>query len=175
VAQTTLIFLFLLGSYYLFFLKPQLTLPNKLNSVEKTLSEHHTTLLQNRLGFFELTKLDPNSANFNIEKSNLVGTLQKTNKEGLEAIDKAQDIPNIDKELSKRYKELLSETRKVYETQNKLLEKVFATNSYEAGVKVLKSEEAVLLLTSQTNLLLEYNFWLERINKSRAQLTQQNQ
>jgi len=37
---------------------------------------------QNRVSFVGLTRLDPKGGNFNLEKSNLVGTLQKTIKEG---------------------------------------------------------------------------------------------
>lgn len=164
LGKALLIFTLLLAGYYFFFLKPQLELPNKLTKTEKVLSEHHTTLLQNRLAFVELTKLNPDSAVFNLEKSNLVGTLQKTNEEGLKALENPTIPPEVDESLSERYIGLLSETKAVYEKQNELLEEVFATNSYEAGTKILKSDESISTLTDQTNLVLEFEFWLKKIN-----------
>lgn len=167
--KTVFIFtLFLLG-YYFFFLKPKLELSNKISRTENILSEQLSSLLQNRLSFVELTKLDPASASFDLEKSNLVGTLKSTNEKGLKVSQEVQDIPEIDKDLSKRYKALLSETKEVYEAQNALLEKVFSTGSYESGVELLKSDEAVEILTLQTNLVLEYDFWLRKIQQIRVE------
>lgn len=144
-------------------------LPNKLSRAEMALSEHMDNLLQNRLSFVELTKLNSTSASFDLEKSNLVETLKSTNKEGLKAAQKAQDMPEIDKDLSKRYPSLLSETEKVYQGQNTLFDEVFSTDTFESGVDILKSDKAVEILTLQTNLVLEYDFWLKKIQQIRAE------
>lgn len=165
--------LLLFGSYYLFILKPSLELPNKLLKAEKTISEHSSTLTQNRLSFVELTRLDPNSANFSIEKSNVISKLKETNKEGLDLIQKQGSIPEIDEELTKRFSILLSETKKIYEEQENLLERVFETKTYEEGVEILKSDQAVGLLTRHTNLILEYKFWLNFINNKQEELIDQ--
>jgi hypothetical protein len=170
------IFVFVLlffGSYYLFILKPRLELPNKLLKAEKTIGEHSSTLIQNRLSFVELTRLDPNSANFLIEKSNVISKLKETNKEGLDLIQKQGSIPEINEELTKRFFILLSETKKIYEEQENLLERVFETKSYEEGVEILKSDEAISLLTRHTNLILEYKFWLNFINGKQEELVYQ--
>ncbi len=165
--------LLLFGSYYLFILKPRLELPNKLLKAEKTISEHSSTLIQNRLSFVELTRLDPNSANFSIEKSNVISKLKETNKEGLGLIQKQGSIPEINEELTKRFFILLSETKKIYEEQENLLERVFETKTYEEGVEILKSDQAVGLLTRHTNLILEYKFWLNFINGKQEELVYQ--
>ncbi len=128
------------GIYYFFFLKPSI-------KAQKELAQNHANLVQNRLAYVELTRLDPKSASFDIEKSNLVAKLKETNKKGLE--DSSTSLA----------------TRQIYERQNKLLEKVFATKSYQEGVSVLKSQEAVSLLTDQTNLILEMEFQLEKLKK----------
>jgi len=157
--------LLLFGTYYLFFLRPKLELASNLLNSEKILARHHTNLLQNRLSYIELTRLDPKRANFNLEKSSLVGTLQKTNEEGLKNINEDKEIAKIDGKLTERFPALLAETKKIYEDQESLLEKVFATKSYAEGIVILKSEEAINLLTRQTNLILEYQFWLEKMEK----------
>ena len=115
----------------------------------------------------ELTKLDSNSPGFDLEKSNLVTIVKKTNEEGLKALSGQSELPKIDNDLNNRYKSLLEETKTVYEDQEKLLEKVFATDSYEEGIEILYSEEAIELLTRQTNLILEYDFLLSRLKKLR--------
>jgi len=161
-----LIFLFL-GSCYLFFLKPKLESQNKLEKAKNILSEHHTNLLQNRLNFIELTKLNPNSGTFDLEILNLTGILKKTNEDGLKILEAQPQLPKVDKELSERYDNLLSETKAVYEKQKNLLEKAFATNSYKAGVEILKSDESISILTDQTNLILEFEYYLTLLKELR--------
>lgn len=130
-----------LAIFYLFFLKPRLAL-------EKKLTQEYFLFVQNRLAFVELTRLDPKSPNFEIEKSSLVSTLKNTNKKGLEIASRKEE-------------------KEIYERQNNILEKVFATKSYEEGVAILKSNEAIELLTDQTNLILELEFQLEKLKVKR--------
>lgn len=170
LARTVLLLILFLASYYLLILRPQLTLPNKLLKAERQLSRHRSTLLQNRLALVELTRLDPDSAGFNLEKSSLVATVQETNKEGLEALTKPTAIPEVDKKLSGRYQELLSETRGIYEEQGEFLKRVFATDSYKEGVEILRSDGAISILTDQTNLILEFEYYLNRLKELRQVL-----
>lgn len=88
-SKILLVLAILTTGYYFFFLKP------KADSAanEKLLSKHYSILLQNRLSYVELTKLDPKGGNFNLEKSNLVGTLQKTIKEGRDSLASEVKIP----------------------------------------------------------------------------------
>jgi hypothetical protein len=169
LVKTFVLLILLLAGYYFLFLGPKLAFPNKLLQTEERLAKHHSSLLQNRLSFVELTKLDPNSASFNLEKSSLVATVKETNEEGLNALKKQSELPKIDNDLNSRYESLLEETRSVYEDQERLLEKVFATDSYQAGVGILKSDESIKILTKQTNLILEYDFWLKKINEIQIQ------
>ena len=157
--------LLLFGSYYLFFLRPKLELANSLLQAEKTLGGQMFNLTQNRVAYVELTRLEPKGENFNLEKSNLVGTLQKTIKEGRDLLAGEVKIPKINPELTERFPTLLEETKAFYERQDDFLKKVFQTKSYPEGVVLMKSQEAVDLLTKQTNLILEYQFWLGRIKE----------
>jgi|GEM_PF-7054935 len=166
IKRGVLIFLLLLASYYFFFLKPKIELPNRINKAQEILTNHHSTLLQNRLSFVELTKLDPEAGTFNLEKSSLIGTLQETSKEGLKTLENPTKLPEVNKELSERYNKLTSETRELYEKQDRLFEKVFATDSYEAGTELLRSDESIKILTTQTNLILEYKYWLDILSGS---------
>lgn len=164
-SKTLLFFLLLVGGYYLLFLNPQIKYSRALLEAERVIGEHTAfNLLQNRIAFVELTKLDLQMGNFNFEKADLVSTLQKTGKDGLEQLEKGVKIPNINTQLKKRFPALIAETKEVYQNQDKLLKKVFATSTYADGIAIMKSPEAVELLTKQTNLILEYQFWLEEIN-----------
>lgn len=125
----TLIFLAVLSiGYYLFGLQAK--------SKEVELSKRYFNLVQNRTVYVGLTKLNPKDINFDWNKSNLVGILRETNKNGLE-------IAKSDKE------------KEIYIRQKSLLDKVFATKSYEEGVAILKSKDSVTLLTDQTKLIEE--------------------
>ncbi len=161
-----LLTLFLIG-YYFFILGPRLAIPEKAAQLEKEIGQHYFNLLQNRLAFVELTRLNPGSAAFNLEKSSLVETIQKTNQEGQEALKKAGELPKVNQEFSEKFPELIEKTKQVYQKQNQLLERVFKTNSYEAGIEIIKSDESVELLTQETNLILEYQYWLAKIDDLR--------
>lgn len=165
ITKTLALFAILSLGYYFLVISPQNSFSNKIRQLESGLSTHHTNLLQNRLTFVELTKLDPDSASFNIEKSNLITSIQQTNEKGQQALKKIAKIPEIDQELSDRFPSLIEETKQVYLQQNDLLEKIFATDSYEAGIAVIKSSESITLLTKETNLILEYKYWLARLQE----------
>lgn len=119
-----------LAGYYFGYLKPH-------EAKVKLMSVHYSNLVQNRSAYVSLAKLDPGSADFDIQKSNLVGIIKETNAKGLQ------------KPINDEEKELL-------ERQNALLNKVFATNSYEEGVAILKSSESVKLLSDEANLIEKY-------------------
>ena len=155
----------LLLGYYLLVLQPRLLLPNKLSQTQNELAKHHTSLLQNKIAFVHLAKLNSSSGNFDFDKTNLVGLIQESNRAGLENASKvdANDLPEVISKLTNRYPDLLLETTKLYEDQQKLLERIFATDSYEAGMQVIKSDESVNLLLVQTKLILEFEEWLAQL------------
>jgi hypothetical protein len=166
------LFIIVLTSYYFLFLVPKIKLPKILSEAEDILGNHHYNLLQNRLALVELTKFDPNTDNLNLKTSSLVETIQKTNEEGLRELEKDNQLSKIDPELDKRFPQLLIETKEVYQKQNIILEKIFNTDSFEAGIEIIRSKESVENLTKQTNLILEYEFWLKKISETRAQFAQ---
>lgn len=115
--------------YYFGYLKPY-------QAKVREASIHYSNLIQNRTAYINLAKLDPDDPSFDIQKSNLIDIIKETNTKGL--------------------KEPLNDTEKqVFEKQNNLLERVFATKSYEDGVEILKSDESIKLLKDMSGLLAE--------------------
>ncbi|KKQ37577.1 MAG: hypothetical protein US53_C0015G0004 [Candidatus Woesebacteria bacterium GW2011_GWA1_37_7] len=119
----------------------------KLISAKTQIQKNRSNLVQNRISYIELTRLDPNSGNFDFEKSDLITQIKKTNKDGLDD----STFPD--------------EAKEIYKKQNMLLEKVFATNSYAGGVAILKSQESLEMLKDQTNLIMEWEFQLQERQK----------
>lgn len=113
--------------YYFGYLKPH-------QVKVKEASVHYSNLVQNRSAYIALAKLDPNSPEFDNQKTNLIGIIKETNTKGIK-----EPLNNTEKEILER--------------QNAILDKVFATDSYAAGVAILKSEESVKLLLDETNLI----------------------
>jgi len=127
VIVKSLAILILLCAAYFFYVRVE-------TSKEKNISIHYANLVKNKLSYISLSKLDPKSPGFDIEKSNLIEIIKETNKIGLE------------KPLNNKEEEILTR-------QNVILDKVFATKSYEEGVAILKSQESIDLLTDQTALI----------------------
>lgn len=127
VIKVLVIFAVILLGYYFIYL-----LPHK--GEVKEASSHYSNLVQNRTAYVNLTKLDSKSPSFDIQKSNLVDIIKKTNAKGLE-------------------KPINEEERRFFEKQNEILDRVFATDSYEEGVAILKSDESIKLLIDQSNLI----------------------
>ena len=81
-----------------------------------------------------MAKLNPKDPNFDSQKSNLIGIIKVTNAKGLE-------------------KPLNDEEKRIFEKQNEILVKVFATDSYEEGVAILRSDESIQLLIDEAELI----------------------
>lgn len=133
----------LLLGYYFFFLKPQQETAAKI----KTLSKYHSNLVQNRIAYVELTRLDPKDPNAKSQKDNLLSIIASTQKESL-----GFNEPKI---------------RQIYERQAKIIEKLKNSKTFEEGVNLLKGQESVANLADQTNLILEFEFQLERLKAKR--------
>ena len=130
--KTTLVTLCLLLGYYFLILKPQLALPTALLNAQKTLTLHHTNLLQNRLALTELTRLHPNSSALSQEKRRLIQTLKTTNEQGLKAVIEHNSLPEIkgapsppltflNTQLGQAFPDLLEQTRQVFNKQQNLI------------------------------------------------------
>lgn len=153
----------LFSVYFIAFLRPNVIKNQNISQTVQILTHHKNTLTQNRIAFLNLARLNTNSVNFDGERSSLVNSLKETNSKGISDTEVKNTIANINGELSKRFPELLMDTRSVYEEQTAILDKVFATKTFDEGVEILRSSEAVDLLTRQTNLILEYEWWIEKI------------
>lgn len=162
--KTLLLTALITSFYYLILLRPTIKRQETLINTKNTLTANRSVLTQKRLAYVELTRLDPDSAGFQTETANIINTLQKTQNEALVLTKEKNDIPKL-KGFDINFPKLLTETENVYRQQEELIKKVLATEKYEEGLGILRSEEAIKLLTKQTNLILEYEYWLEKINR----------
>ena len=87
IIKTLLFFTIITIGYYFLYLVPQSKQPQKLRKAEKVLTKHHSNLVQNRIAYVELTRLEPDSANFDLERSDLVARLRQTRVHGLELLE----------------------------------------------------------------------------------------
>lgn len=163
IIKTLLIFSLLLTVYYLFVLVPAKTKSENIKKTQEIVSLHHSNLVQNRLAYIELIKLDPNSPSFTFTKSQLVNQIKNTNTNGQKALAESEKI-TFKNNISKTYDRLHRETQDFYKEQELVLEKVFSTESFSEGVKILKSKQSIELMTKQTNIILEFQ-WLAELLK----------
>ena len=135
----------LLIVYYFAILKPRLEIPNALLDAERNLSKHYYTLIENRLAYTELTRLDTTSGNFEFEKGEIIAKIKKTNEEGLKNLENplklkiVKGAPNetlnfLNEGLPKAYSTLLEKNKKVYLEQKSIIEDL---NSFDSKVSKL--------------------------------------
>lgn len=130
VLKVILLLALITSGYYFLYLKPH-------KSKILSYSIHYSNLVENRNAYINLAKLNVNDPSFDLAKANLVDIIKKTNAEGLKS-------------------PLTKEEELILTRQNEILEKVFATNSYEEGAGVLKSDESVKLIQEESLLLEKY-------------------
>lgn len=163
VLKVTILSLIVFSVYYFGIMRPKIFNAQNVSQTIEVLRIHKNLLTQNRIAYVALTKLDGNSVNFDGERSSLVNSLKETNSKGISDTEAKNTIPNVNGELSIRFPELLTDTSSVYEEQTVILDKVFATKTFDEGIAILESSEAVDLLTRQTNLILEYEWWIRKL------------
>jgi hypothetical protein len=161
--KVLVITIFIFTGYYFLFLKPKTEMPQKIVDTKNILSSYRNSLTENKISFIELSKLNPNSASFEYEKNELVEIIKASIENGKQTSENPNIIPQVNSKLSERYPGLLEETNEVYLDQEHLLKQVFATNSFEEGVEIMRSDKSVQILTKQTNLILEYDYWIKMI------------
>ncbi|MCH8748462.1 hypothetical protein IH781_01800 [Patescibacteria group bacterium] len=133
-AKTIFLAAILLVGYYFGWLRPQLALPKALIEAQTQLAQHHAMLLQNRLALTELTRLDSTSANVHQEKGKLLATLERTNDEGLNALNNLPALPRIagtpttslnflNNDLGQTIPTLVEKHRSILHSQQELLTK----------------------------------------------------
>lgn len=130
VLRVVLLLAIISSGYFFLYLKPQ-----KAKSLKY--ASHYTNLIENRNAYINLAKLNVNDPGFDFTKANLIDIVKKTNTQA------------INNSLTNEEKEILIK-------QNEILEKVFATSSYEEGVVILKSGESVKLIKEETILIDKY-------------------
>lgn len=155
----------LYSSYYFFYLTKAKSANEKVEA-EKVLTVHKNILTQNRIAYLGLTKLDSKSSSFSAEASNLIATLETTQKEGLEKINTQNTLPNTKILSTDAFSDLLTRTENVYKTQGEILNIIRSTKTYKDGLDILRSTESVNALTEQTNLIVEYEVWIEKFKNS---------
>ncbi len=152
----------LFSSYYFIYLKPKVQLAKNISELEKVLTLNKTTLTQNRIAYIELTRLNSESPSFTREVTNIIAILEKTQKDGSERIQNQSPLPKTNTD-SNKITTLLHNTDAFYREQQELMKKIKQTGSYNEGLSIIKSGESVKLLTKQTNLILEYGYWLDEL------------
>jgi len=150
--------------YFFFYLIPKAKEIKKRKELTNFLIPYKNILVQNRIAYIQLTKLDPRNPKFNNQKSNLVSILKEEGLKKFENLEKEnQNLPEV-KGVSEKIPPLLTKTKDTLLELEKLLQKVFETKTYEEGLKILKSDEAVKLLTRQTNLIIEFDSLIKQLN-----------
>lgn len=150
--------------YYLLILAPVLKQSQNLRETKKVLQLHHINLVQNRLSYVELARLNWNSANFQSETSDLVETIQDTQARGAELAAEYPSVPDIGG-LDIDYLRLISDTSELFGNQAILLEQITQTESYDEGLEIVKSQESVDLLMKQTKLISEYQNKIDELER----------
>lgn len=103
---------------------------------------NYQNLVQNRVAYVELIKLNPEDPSYQSQKIDLIAKIKETNEKGLKS--ERQDV------------------KEIMQTQKEILNDLFKAKTYEEGIKILKSEKSVKMLTNQTNLL---NQLLQKLNQ----------
>jgi len=140
------------AGYYLFFLAPKIALSKAYLKAEGLFMEHRANLLQNRIAFVGLARLDANSANVNGEKIDLFAMLKKTNEEGLRLLDEKNelaDFKGIPSEQSKffnndlrgTFPSLLGEERTILEEQKRLIPDLGSFDAATANLLNYRAEQ----------------------------------
>lgn len=137
----------------------------ELENIGTELSELRWNLVQNRLAFVGLTKLDPSSASAIGEKEGLLTNVEESIRTGLEKTDSIKIKWWAEMVVIRKWPELIRIQREVYARQREILDNLYKQQTFADGMKVLKSEQSVKLLTDQTNLILEYEFWGDKIRE----------
>jgi hypothetical protein len=149
--------------YFFFCLNPRAKLTQDIRQARLIIGKHQNLLVQNRLAYVELTRLDPDpSQNYN--RTELVSTINSTITEGIKLSQSENRIPQVDENLTTNFPNLLKNTEDIYKTQQQLLSSVFSTDQYLEGQAILRSDEAIKLLTNETNLILEYQYWQNKLS-----------
>ncbi len=162
--QTLFISAILFSGYYFLYLKPNIQLAKNISQTETILTLHKNTLTQNRIAFVGLTHLNPDSPIFSLDTSNLLAILQNTENEGLDQINSHQYLPKTNILDSNSYSELLKKTENIYTSQQNLVGQIKTTKTYKEGLEILKSQDSINLLTNETKVILEYQYYIDKIS-----------
>lgn len=173
IPRILLFLLLILLGYYFFFLKPQLILPQTLFKAKISFTLHRTNLLQNRLALIELARLNPNNPNRDQERTQLLSQLQTANQQGLINIKSQPATKNLP-EFSQALAHLLTHHQTLLQDQQTLADQLTQIDSFSAQLELLESPNTITLLTDQTNLILEYDHWLKKIDQQLEKLPLQS-
>jgi hypothetical protein len=168
-----LLFLFLFF-YYVLFLNADSKFSDTLIESEKYLNKQKNYLSQSRIALVEMIKMDPDSKNFVLDKRNSLKTIKEINEKALEEADNKFDLQNttsfpneysdfINKELKTELNNLSEKNKNFLLEQKDFLSELEAVN-FPDQTEFLKSDRSIKFLTDQTNLILEYDFLLEKVN-----------
>lgn len=163
IARVLLGLILILGSYYLFILRPSLAIPQKLFDIRKILVEAQYNALQNRIAHIGLTRLNPASGRFTYSRERHLTNIEKTVKKARERQQKPLSLPKSEglegnfisflKGVSETLPGLYEKEVKNYEEQAKLIEKANGFNKVVEKIYLYRTSRDIgeLNLESETD------------------------
>lgn len=192
LVKVVALLLIFLGLYYILFLAPKIALPNAFLESQAVFAEHRTNLVQNRIALVELARLSPNSADIFNKEAELLKKLQATNEQGIKLLEENKELPSVagvgngflyflNNDLPVTLQSLRLKERQILEEQQSLIASLIDLIQQSATAPkaevlstqfaLIRSDSSVKLLTRQSNLILEYDFWLKKISDYQAKLS----
>ncbi|MDP2693188.1 MAG: hypothetical protein Q8O88_06175 [bacterium] len=171
--KTLIVTAILLFGYYWLFLRPELIIWEKVQKNEQILIVQKNYLSQSRIIMVELIKSDVNDYYY---PTHLKKTLELLSQINNTALKKSKETISYDPVLSLGRKNIRAYNRNILSGIYKITEenKVFLSKqkemlsnlqllNFDQQKEFLHTNQVVPLLTEQTNLTLEYDYWLNQI------------
>ena len=109
----------------------------------KHVSELRMNLVQSRASWVTLAKLDPESSDLNLRKTNIISQINRSIVEGKKLI----------------------ELERICTQQQEVLDELLTKKTFDEGMNYLHSDKVVGLITDMTNLIYKYEYEEGRIRE----------
>ena len=171
--KTVLAAFVLFFGYYWLFLRPDVLLWKNVKQNEEVLVIQKNYLSQSRIILVELIKADVNNPYYPTYLKSTLEILAKINNSAREKTAKEityEPILSLGRKHIRAYNrnilsgiQNIAEKNKIFlKEQKEFLDSLQSKNYYEQK-DFLVGNKAVVFLTKQTNLILEYDYWLKKI------------
>lgn len=164
ILKTLLISILLFACYYIFVFRPREKYIKNLSEDRNNLQTHYSYLVQNKIAFENLKKIDVKNTHANFDKEKSIEIVTKTSQEGASRIKNNKYMPKTNKELKGRYTDLLNETLLIYINEDNLMDELKRASDYSKGMELLSSEKYNEILSKQSQLIIEYTELITKLN-----------